>query len=363
MESKEFIEALKKQWLAMIDAIDDPLVIVDRNFHVLRQNKAYYEQSFEHESLSLKKMAGTFCYKIFGHRSEPCSHCRLLEALSSFKNISWKVLDWHNHKHYVIHVYPLDEYSAVVHYKDVTSTDFLHEQLTQADKLSALGKLAGGVAHEINSPIAGILAFSQILLKEMPEEEVHRKDILEIEAAARKCKAIVEGLLNFARQEKAHYCQLVKPSEGLEATLRLAGPLLRKHAVDVDLEDTSLYGVSVNKIQLEQVFLNLITNAIYAMKENGGLLSIKIYDKYPSVVIDVQDTGTGIEPEHASRIFDPFFTTKPIGEGTGLGLSISYSLIKQYEGDILLVSSSENGALFRILLPARKLISEQSETH
>lgn len=360
------IEELKRQWLAMMDAVDDPLVILGADYRIIRQNRAYLRSASNEAGLSIREVPGERCYEVFAGRTAPCAHCKLQQALSGQGDTQWTTAKLFEGREHDIRVHPLPDEpaQAVVHYRDITQLRSLQEGLARADKLSALGKLAGGVAHEINSPLAGILAFAQMALQEMPEADPHKSDLREIEAAARKCKVIVEGLLGFARQEGKQddadaICDLI---ETLAGTLRLAAPLIRKQRVSVAAEDVDALEagkrpdppdslmVRGSAGKLGQVFLNLVTNALYAMKEGGGQLGIRVLPTPEKVTVEVEDTGTGIAPAHLQAIFDPFFTTKPVGEGTGLGLSISYSIVKQFGGEIRVRSEVGSGTVFTVIL-------------
>lgn len=360
--SVEFVEDLKKQWMAMIDAIGDPLVILDGEFNVLRQNRAYFETALQRGELSIREMGGKKCYEVFAGRTTPCKHCKLQKASQANTSERWHTGNLIPEREFEIRVHPLpnEGMSApterpllVVHYRDVTQLRSMQEELARADKLGALGKLAGGVAHEINSPLAGILAFAQMALREMEVANPHKQDMQEIEDAAKKCKTIVEGLLGFARQDKPTETAQVDILAALRSTLRLVSPMLKRSQIDLVLEisDSEKTLVDGNSGKLCQVFLNLATNAIYAMKEGGGVLQVRATVDSHAVRIAFEDSGIGIDPTILGRVFDPFFTTKPVGEGTGLGLSISYSIIKQHGGDITVVSQPGLGTTFLVTLP------------
>ncbi len=353
--SVEFIEELKKQWMAMIDAIGDPLVLLSEDLTIVRQNKAYVDNALVGSSFG--ELVGRKCYEVFASRTSPCTHCKIKSVLQKKKNSTWNTTELRADREFQVrvHALPADQFGKrhmVVHYQDVTDMRSIQETLARADKLAALGKLAGGVAHEINSPLAGILAFSQMALREMVPDNPHRSDMEQIEDAARKCKAIVEGLLGFARQEKPEEATSLDLIEVLQSTLRLVAPLLRKHHIELllSISDGEKAWVKGHSGKLGQVILNLVSNAIYAMKEGGGVLEIRLSQSDSDATISVQDSGTGIDVAILGRIFDPFFTTKPVGEGTGLGLSISYSIVKQHGGEIKVVSSPGLGTTFTLVL-------------
>lgn len=232
----------------------------------------------------------------------------------------------------------------------------LHSQLLQTEKMVAVGRLAAGVAHEINNPLSGVLGFAQVLLQEIPEGNAWRRDVGKIEEGAKRCKKIVSDLLTFSRQEDFEL-ELADIREVIDSTLSLCQNqiLLDKIKIIKDYEE-NLPKLRVSIPQIEQVFLNLITNAIQAMSEGGELkISTRWGNGGDSVEISFTDTGKGIEKENLSRIFEPFYTTQEVGKGTGLGLSVSYEILKRHNGSIKAESEGEGkGARFMVILPAEK---------
>jgi len=231
----------------------------------------------------------------------------------------------------------------------------LHErtqrQIGQSEKLASIGRLAAGIAHEINNPLTGVLTFTH-LLKSKPnlvDEDRHDLDIVIRETT--RVREIVRGLLDFARQSPP-----AKAPLQLNDVIRLTMKLLRsqKEFSKVKIEeklDDRIPLVLGDRNQLQQVFLNLSLNACEAMPD-GGILTIRSSASDGSVQVVFQDTGTGIKPEHIDKIFDPFFTTKPVGKGTGLGLSVSYGTIEGHGGSIEVESVEGHGAAFTVTLPA-----------
>ncbi|MEY2987953.1 MAG: hypothetical protein RJB13_1474 [Pseudomonadota bacterium] len=352
-----FVEHLKAQWMAMIDALEDPLVLIDEKFQIYRQNRAYVQRATNPNHLDLKEFKGRKCYEEFAGRNAPCPDCKILKASKEGINSSWTSKNIFQGRDVEVKVLPgvigsQGEKLVVVHYRDVTQQRALQESLARADKLAALGKLAGGVAHEINSPLAGILAFAQMAIREMDPNDAHLEDIREIEAAAQKCKVIVEGLLGFARQDAPESLETYDIVESIRATLRLARVMVMKEKISLSLKvpDNAIY-IEGSKGRIAQVLLNLVTNAIYAMRDGGGELEIILAENSNTVSMSVRDSGAGIDEKILKKIFDPFFTTKPIGEGTGLGLAICYSIVNQHRGRISVDSTLGVGTCFTIELP------------
>jgi signal transduction histidine kinase len=238
-------------------------------------------------------------------------------------------------------------------YKQLQETQ---SQLIQAEKMSALGQLAGGLAHEINNPLSGILGLTQLVLEKTGPGAETRQDLEDIEKAVFRCKKIITSLLSFARQEKTRM-EPVSINEAIEETLVLCARQMElKRIKIVRLYGTGLPMVNADFQQLMQVFLNLLTNAKDAMPDSGTLtiktLPVKLADGGTMVAISFSDTGSGIPHEIMARIFDPFFTTKPVGKGTGLGLSVCLGIINKHNGTISAESEAGKGSVFTLHLPA-----------
>src|SRR5258706_345678 len=237
--------------------------------------------------------------------------------------------------------------------RDVTDQKMLQEQLIQSEKMSAIGQLVSGVAHELNNPLAGISAFAQLLLAEKRFPPDQRTAAETIYSEARRASRIVQNLLTFARQHKAEKVSTAI-NQVLDDTLELRGYELRVRGIDVRREyDESIPDTMADAHQLQQVFLNLITNAEQAMEQREGhhhRLTVSTRRSGDAIRIEVEDTGAGIPANLIERIFNPFFTTKPTGSGTGLGLSISLGIVREHEGKIWAENSSQSGAGARFVV-------------
>ncbi len=225
-------------------------------------------------------------------------------------------------------------------------------QLIHADKMASLGKLAAGVAHEINNPLGGILLFGGLLLEDMDFSDPRREDMDRVVQEARRCREIVNSLLDFAHQKK-RYQEPVDVNAAVGQCLQLLGNKALFHNIDVATElAPGLPAVTGNPSQLKQVFTNIVANAVDAMGGEGTLGLRSAYDAARGeVTVSFTDTGPGIPPQLLGRIFDPFFTTKEPGKGTGLGLSLSYTIIQMHHGDIRVHCPSGGGTTFTVALP------------
>jgi PAS domain S-box-containing protein len=237
--------------------------------------------------------------------------------------------------------------------RDVTDEKRLTEQLLQQEKLAAVGQLVSGVAHELNNPLASVMAFAQLLLAAPPGAQHDKRAIDAINQEAKRAAKIVSNLLTFARQHQPERT-VADLNRVVEDTLELRRYALRIAQVEIDNQlDPNLPITWADPFQLQQVVLNLITNAEHALSSWEGPRRITLATERMGdlIVLRVADTGPGIAPEHLSRIFNPFFTTKPVGEGTGLGLSISDGIIREHGGRIRAESRVGRGATFIIELP------------
>lgn len=237
--------------------------------------------------------------------------------------------------------------------RDVTEERNLVEQVVRREKLAALGELVGGVAHEINTPLTGILAFAQLLKAQAALDENGKQAADTIVTEAKRAARIVGKLLTFARQTPPERL----PSDlnqVLQDTIELRRFALRSAGVTLDVElDPKLPVTWADPSQLQQVFLNLLANAEQAVIEGGAERRITVRTRREGeyLVVAIGDSGRGIAPEHLPYIFNPFYTTKPRGIGTGLGLSISDGIIREHGGNLRVRSEPGQGALFEVLLP------------
>ncbi|MCF8107144.1 MAG: PAS domain S-box protein [Desulfohalobiaceae bacterium] len=238
--------------------------------------------------------------------------------------------------------------------KDIERRRLMEEQMAQADKLASIGELSSGVAHEINNPLGVILGYAQLLLRNESQESPLYHDLKVIEKQTKNCKTVVEDLLSFARTSKAY-----KEEVDIHKTIREVLDFLQPHFKSDEIEisthfDDGLPRVLLDEKKIKQVLMNLVMNARHAMDDSGRIrVSTRLDRTRKMAVIEIADTGHGIEKQHLPRIFDPFFTTKPTGKGTGLGLSVSYGIIQNHEGRILVDSEPGQGSRFTIELPVK----------
>ncbi len=241
---------------------------------------------------------------------------------------------------------------TVVIVRDITDLKRLQDQLAQNEKLSALGEMVSGVAHELNNPLTAVFGFAQLLLTEdLPKER--KEEIRHIFTHAERCKKIIDGLLKFARRHQGDRAR-ANLNEIVQSTIELTSYQMKQVnvAVEADL-DPKLPDSMMDAFQVQQVLINLLTNAQHATQEakRSGVVKMRTRRAGESLVLEVEDNGCGMPDHVLRRAFDPFFTTKGVGKGTGLGLSLSYGIVREHGGVLTATSRPGEGSTFRVELP------------
>ena len=348
-ERSRAIVRSQKQWMAILDAITDYLYVVDEQHCVVRVNTAF---------------AALLGRKPREAAGRPCSELFCGDLLSEFPvtgpgqeatpRIFEKTIGGET---YQISIFPLaeDDRTFTIHVlKNITELKRLKDQLYHADRLASLGQLVSGVAHEINNPLTGTIAYSELLLLKTPEEEI-RRELVKILNSAQRCKKIVDNLLTFSRQ-RAPARSLESFNALLDRAIDLRSYALRSNGIEVVRDYADVGTVFVDAPQIQQSVLNILLNAEQALTGAGrGKARITFTTRLDRVqrrvTALIEDNGPGIPPHLLSRIFDPFFTTKPVGIGTGLGLSIAHGIVSEHGGTLHAENRKAGGAAFVIVLP------------
>ena len=250
--------------------------------------------------------------------------------------------------------FTIERLKKTVQKLDLSNTKLASTQqaLVQAEKLASMGQLAAGIAHEVNNPLGVVLLYAHVLLEACEKDSSLQKDMSMIVEQADRCKKIVSGLLNFARQNKV----VLLPTSVADLVARTLRGVPTPAGIEVVVEHQDAAALAdLDADQMRQVLTNLLTNALAAMP-SGGRLTVRTRVDQEHVWFEVEDTGVGIPKENINRIFEPFFTTKQIGRGTGLGLAVSYGIVKMHRGSIQLKSNAEptvgqTGTTFTVTLP------------
>jgi PAS domain S-box-containing protein len=352
------LELLKEFNESIVESINVGLLAVDLDGRVTRCNSA------------LEKILGMRRNDAIGRRVEELFAEDFAETLSQVLGSSrWNLTELrHIYKlHTATHagrslvlniaLAPLQADSqgrtgALVVLEDVTSRMRLEEQLQQREKLSSIGLLAAGVAHEVNTPLTGVSSYTQMLMGMLPETDPKHALLQKVRRQADRASDIVNNLLNFSRTGGATEYTELSINQVMDDTLQLLEPQLRRSQIEiVRAYDPQLPRAFGNAVKLQQVFTNLILNARDAIPEGGRITLFTASTDDETIVIEISDTGMGIAPENVAKIYDPFFTTKGVGRGTGLGLAVTYGIVQEHSGHIAVESTPGKGTTFRITLP------------
>ncbi len=245
-----------------------------------------------------------------------------------------------------------EQTGAIVVIENVTSRVKLEESLQHNEKLTSIGLLAAGVAHEVNTPLTGVSSYTQMLLGMIPVTDPKHSLLLKVQKQTERASNIANNLLNFSRAGNGTEFVETDVNKTLDDTLQLLEPQLRKSNIKVEKDYSPIpLIISGNAGKLQQVFTNLILNARDAIT-NGGTISLSSFKASDdTVAIIVKDDGKGIEPQNLSKIYDPFFTTKEVGSGTGLGLAVTFGIVQEHSGTIEATSELGKGTSFRLEFP------------
>jgi two-component system NtrC family sensor kinase len=362
MRTRE-IEAQRRFTSKIIDSLPVGLYVIDRDYRIQAWNR---KRETGTQGIDREEVIGRPVFDVLHRQPRTLLKREFDRAFTTgeLEQLEVESLASGESRYYRLTKVPmrLDE-DAVTHVitigEDITAWKRVQEQVSQTEKLAAVGQLAAGVMHEINNPLATIGACVEALtlrLEDLPptEEQAHEEYLRIIESELARCKSIVDGLLDFSRP-KARIKRPVALNQIVEDTLFLVkhhekfrGITLKRELAD------ELPTIQVNQEQILQVLLSIMLNAIDAM-EGKGVLTIRtaLASRPEEVVVEVQDTGLGIQREDFPKIFEPFFTTKLPGRGTGLGLSICYGIVQEHGGSIHVDSLVGHGSVFRIVLPVR----------
>ncbi|MEI6093304.1 MAG: ATP-binding protein, partial [bacterium] len=351
IETVDYIQSSLKQWENAFNSILDPLFIVSTNYEILRINEAVEKKI----GAGSAACVGKKCYQLFKNLQEVCNDCLVNKVISSGNPSTSDGSICFENKSILATAYPVMDkngINSVIQYNNDRSSEFkLYKQLVQAEKLAAIGMLAANIAHEINNPLGGILAYSQLLKSSFADNESIYSDLNEIESACQRSKNIISNLIDFSRDTSKDKKAVFSVKKLIHDTLPLMNICLKSHKLIVDLNGNEDLFISGNMGQLQQVLFNLITNSVHATP-SGGEIKIRVENNNNGyMLIQISDTGCGINECDLARIFEPFFTTKEKGKGTGLGLFVSHGIIKDHGGEIKVVSKMNEGTVFSIDIP------------
>ncbi|MFQ5903381.1 MAG: PAS domain-containing sensor histidine kinase [Candidatus Binatia bacterium] len=370
-QSLERIEAARAYLEGLINSIDDGVAVIKRDRILVLANEAYlkmFDQGKQDRNRFLNAPIGDL--NVFHGdwcRSDErkCNLCRVFETGQFSNRVVTYISKNGDEKVYesCVSVISRDEngvYEVVEDLRDISLRKKLEKQMVQREKLVSVGKLAAGVAHEINNPMASITTCAEGLIsmvENLPIQSDHKSELYEylgtIKSSAFRCKAITERLLNFSSAPAGGF-ELSDMNEIIRESVRLVEYDIFAKGVNVEMKlDPQLPKVRLSKISFPQVVVNLLLNSLYALQRNGTItLRTKVSDR--QVCFEVEDNGSGISPENLSKVFNPFFTTKRGGEGSGLGLSICRTIVDSHRGEISIQSEVNGGTKVTVILPAEE---------
>jgi PAS domain S-box-containing protein len=341
----------------VLDSIQEGILVINPEYEILRVNTPLLRKLKRPK----EEVIGKHCYEVLYGEDRPTGPeegmCPVAEVIKTHRphHTRHKHIDSDgNTIYHLVSAYPVIENGKVSRIveisRDITGEIKTQEMLLEQEKLSSVGKLAAGVAHEINNPLTAVLTNSMLLLEELNEEDPMYEDLKGIADETLRCRQIVRGLLEFARQEAP-----AKVEIDLNKIVSSVVGLVRKQFSFNNITiDTNLYDemplIRLDKDQLQQVIVNILMNSMESIERGGEIRMETSYDdKAGTVLLRIKDSGRGIPEDIKLKLFDPFFTTKETG--TGLGLSISHGIIQRHGGRISFESQAGKGTTFTIELP------------
>ena len=339
---------------ALFDSLPASIYIIDQTYKIIAINISRSNRIESHPA----QLVGKKCYEVLYNRNEACAGCLINDTLftgnGTVRNnqiwVDGEPVDWEITTYSILNDKNQPSQAILIE-QDITEKRRLEAHVVQAEKLAAVGQLAAGVAHEINNPLAAIIANAQILKRDLANDEDNLESAKLIELAGIRAAQVVKNLLGLARKDQYKF-EPTNLNETIYAALRLVQHELISRSVTVkkDLsEDMPL--ILASRDHLQGVWINLIMNALDAMDGQNGHLQVTTRSLNNEFRIVISDNGQGIPPERISRIFEPFYTTKNLGRGTGLGLSMCHRTIKNHGGYIIVDSQIGVGTQFTVVLP------------
>lgn len=346
----------KNQLQAVFDAVGVCISIIDEDMRIVACNEKQKELLISPNTDPI----GRHCYEIYCGKDSPSLNCPAVETLATGRPVFIREVKKKN-RHFQIVTSPLKDMegrvTGVIEVSmDVTEKKKAEELMRQAEKLSAIGLLAGGIAHELNNPLGNIMGYATLLLKDMGPglDPVNGEKLDIIVEQAKKGSDIIRGLLDFSRQSCPTF-QDVRINDIIRKTIRTLQNRLDCQGIKVDAALADGLVARADPRQIELVIQNLMINSIQAFEETDRkdkTIRVNTLRDGDSVEVRIDDNGPGIPEEALPNIFDPFFTTKPVGKGAGLGLSICSGIIREHKGSIRAISETGKGTEFVFRLPS-----------
>ncbi|MFN3739711.1 MAG: two-component system sensor histidine kinase NtrB [Thermodesulfovibrionales bacterium] len=364
---KEILEHLREKNLqlqqardylqAVFDAVGVGISIVDRDLKIIKCNERQKELLVR----DTDTVEGRHCYEVYCGIDSPPLICPAIETIERNREVFLKEVTKKG-RIFQINTSPLRDkegnITGVVEVSvDITDKKRTEDALHQAEKLAAVGRLAAGIAHELNNPLGNIIGYAKLLLKTGNLGDYEREKLSVIIEQAEKGSEIIKGLLEFSH-ERPLELKRVFINDFIERVLSTMAHIIESSGIKIFKYLNDIPPLEADQKQIEQVLYNILLNAVQALEgRKDGIIEIRTSGLDSTVQISISDNGPGIPREHLSLIFDPFFTTKPPGKGTGLGLSISSEIVKKHGGSLWVESEIGKGTTFHIILPVKTKIA------
>lgn len=358
-----------EEWENTFNSITEIVTLQDTSFRIIKANKA----AAEAVGIKPEKMTGRFCYQIFAESDQPCGLCPLPHTAKTLSPHSLEITNQTLGKTFLVSGSPvLDEKGRLTHLthvaKDLTEQKKLEENLFQAQKMESIGTLAGGIAHDFNNILTAILGYAELAKLKLPPENKARSDIAHIQRSGERAADLVRQILTFSRKSD-HFLEPLQMHRIVHESIDMLRASLPSTIKIKDHVDDKSGLVMADPTNIQQIVINLCTNAVHAMENEKGTLHISLYAEHLKpeqvisekgesngsfVVLEIKDSGHGMDEQTLAIIFEPYFTTKKTGKGTGLGLSVIHGIVKDYRGFIRVKSKPGTGSTFTVFLPEFK---------
>jgi len=351
-ETNRELSSAKDQLQAVFDTVDVCISIIDPELRIVNCNEKQKELLVADST----EVIGQHCYRVYCGKDSPALDCPAIETIETGKPVLIREVKKKG-RFFQIVTSPLKDMAgnvtgAIEVSIDVTEKKKAEEATRQAEKLSAIGILSAGIAHEINNPLGNILGYAKLLMNDPEMNEGQKEKLGIIIEQARRGSEIIKGLLDFSSQSRPSITA-VNINDIILKTVTILSGLVDRNRVKIETVLSSIPMVKADPEQIEQVITNLLLNSIDAVEDRPeGTITIETECKNNHVEVRVIDDGPGIPDEILPRVFDPFFTTKPVGKGVGLGLSICSGIVRDHNGSISVESEMGKGTKFSFCIPA-----------
>lgn len=359
-----------EEWEKTFDSMSDIVTVQDKSMLIVQANRAA-RIFFQNEK---ETIIGRKCFEIFQGTTAPCQGCPAVNSLQDTKKHSETIVHKCFGKIFYVSSAPIHDeegdFQYLVHTaKDITEQKKLEDELFQARKMEAIGTLAGGIAHDFNNILSAIIGYSQLAKLNISQPDRVTADIDEVLKAGRRATDLVKQILNISRKSKQQQTSFEPYLIVKEALKMLRSSLPTSIAIRKNI-DSHCGSILADPTNLHQIVVNLCTNAFHAMEDEQGVLEVSLQRKELGaaeiggdssispgsfIVLEVSDTGRGMDEAEQAHIFEPYFTTKEPGKGTGLGLALIHDIIQAYHGFIRVQSAPGKGSTFSVYIPAVSL--------